>query len=137
MPTPPEMLAGVPLGEGETQGLILIEGLADQLLEGTSLGYEDLIDQTVTLTVRLPRGETREFPVQIIGVESGRGSNSIDLGVRERTEIKAWWYGRPDTLHTDGYDMLVVRAIDQQAVPAVLETAESMNLRSAIVGHYP
>ncbi|MCK7461782.1 MAG: hypothetical protein MZU84_06845 [Sphingobacterium sp.] len=50
-------------------------------------------------------------------MESGRGSNSIELGLAERTEIKAWWYGRPDTLQTDGYDMLVVRAVDQLAVP--------------------
>ncbi len=134
MPAPPEMLAGVPLGEGDTQGLTLIEGLADQLLESTALGYEALVGQTVTLTVRLPRGETKEFTSQIVGVESGRGSNSIDLGIRERTEIKAWWYGRPDTLQTDGYDMLMVRAVDQLAVPVVLETAKNMNLEAQSLG---
>ena len=134
MPAPPEMLAGVPLGEGDTQGLTLIEGLADQLLEGTALGYESLVDQTVTLTVRLPRGETNEFTVQIAGIESGRGSNFIDLGLAERTEIKAWWYGRPDTLYTDGYDMLVVRAVDQLAVPAVVDTAERMSLQAQSLG---
>jgi len=134
MPAPPEMLAGGPLGEGDTQGLTLIDGLADRLLEGTTLGYEDLVDQPVTLIVRLPRGETKEFTTRIVGVEAGRGSNSIDLGTLERTEIKAWWYGRPDTLKTDGYDMLVVRAVDQQAVPTVLETAESMNLEAQSLG---
>jgi len=134
VPAPPEMLAGTTLGEGETQGLTLIEGLADQLLEGTSLGYEDLIGQTITLTVRLPRGETNEFTTQIVGIEAGRGSNSIDLGIRERTEIKAWWYGRPDTLHTDGFDMLVVRAVDQLNVPAVVEAAQSMNLEAQSLG---
>jgi putative ABC transport system permease protein len=134
VPAPPEMLAGVPLGEGDTQGLTLIAGLADKLLEGTTLGYEDLVGQTVTLTVRLPRGETKEFKSKIVGVESGRGSNSIDLGVRERTEIKAWWYGRPDTLHTDGYDMLVVRAVDKLNVPAVVEAAQSMNLEAQSLG---
>ena len=71
MPAPPEMLAGVSLGEGDTQGLTLIEGLADQLLEDTDLEYEDLVNQPVTLTIRLPRGETKEFTSQIIGVESG------------------------------------------------------------------
>jgi hypothetical protein len=134
MPALPDMLAGVPLGEGNTQGLTLIEGVADQLLEGTDSDYEDLIDQTVTLTIRLPRGETKEFTSRIIGIESGRGSNSIELGLAERTEIKAWWYGRPDTLQTDGYDMLVVRAVDQLAVPAVLDTAESMKLESQSLG---
>ena len=134
VPAPPEMLAGTSLGEGETKGLTLIEGLADQLLEDTSLGYDDLVGQSVTLTVRLPRGETNEFTTQIVGVEAGRGSNSIDLGIRERTEIKAWWYGRPDTLHTDGYDMLVVRAVDQLNVPAVVEAAQNMNLEAQSLG---
>ena len=134
MPAPPEMLAGVPLGEGDTQGLTLIEGLADQLLEGTMLGYKDLVGQIVTLNVRLPRGETKEFAAQIIGIEAGRGSNLMDLGILERTEIKAWWYGRPNTLQTDGYDMLVVRAVDQLSVPDVLETAESMSLEAQSLG---
>ena len=71
MPAPPEMLAGVELGEGDTQGLTLIEGLADQLLENTEFGYDDLVNQPVTLTIRLPRGETKEFTSQIIGVEVG------------------------------------------------------------------
>ena len=134
MPAPPEMVAGVLLGEGDTQGLTLIEGLADQLLEDTDLKYEDLVDQPVMLTIRLPRGETKEFASRIIGVESGMGSKTIVLGLAERTEIKAWWYGRPDTLQTDGYDMLVVRAVDQMAVPTVLEVAESMELEAQSLG---
>jgi len=134
MPTPPEMLAGAALGEGDTQGVTLIEGLADQLLEGTGLVYEDLVNQPVTLTVRLPRGETKEFTSQIVGVESGRGSNTIELGLAERIEIKAWWYGRPDTLEADGFDMLIVRAVDQLSVPAVVDTAESMSLQAQSLG---
>ena len=134
MPAPPEMLVGVPLGEGDTRGLTLIEGLADQLIEDTALAYGDLVNQPVTLTIRLPRGETKEFKSQIAGVESGRGSNTIELGLAERTEIKAWWYGRSDTLETDGYDMLIVRAVDQLKVPAILETAESMELEAQSLG---
>ncbi|MBT3212395.1 MAG: ATP-binding cassette domain-containing protein [Planctomycetaceae bacterium] len=134
LPIPPEMLAGVSLGEGDTQGLTLIEGLADQLLEDTDLEYEGLVNQPVMLTIRLPRGETKEFTTRIIGIESGRASNTVELGLAERTEIKAWWYGRPDTLQTDGYDMLVVRAVDKLSVPAVLETAESLNLNAQSLG---
>ena len=134
MPAPPKMLAGVALGEGDTQGVTLIEGLADQLLEGTGLVYEDLVNQPVTLTVRLPRGETKEFASQIVGVESGRGSNTIEMGLAERIEIKAWWYGRPDTLEADGFDMLIVRAVDQLSVPAVVDTAESMSLQAQSLG---
>jgi ABC-type lipoprotein export system ATPase subunit/ABC-type lipoprotein release transport system permease subunit len=134
MPSPTEMLVGDALGEGDTQGITVIEGLADQLLEDLDLEYKDLLNQPVTLTIRLPRGEMKEFSTQIKGVESGFGSKSIALGLAERTEIKAWWYGRPDTLQTDGYDMLVVRAVDQLAVPAVLETAESMELEAQSLG---
>jgi ABC-type lipoprotein export system ATPase subunit/ABC-type lipoprotein release transport system permease subunit len=134
MPSPPEMLAGVSLGEGDTQGLTLIEGLADQLLEDSGQGYDDLVNQPVTLTIRLPRGEMKEFTSRIVGVESGRSETTIVLGLAERVEIKAWWYGRPDTLQTDGYDMLVVRAVDQLAVPAVLETAENMKLEAQSLG---
>jgi len=134
MPAPPEMLAGVSLGEGDTKGLTLIEGLADRLLEGTDLDYEDLVGQTITLTVRLPRGETKDFPSRIVGVESGRGSNSVELGLSERAQIKAWWFGRPDTLQTDGYDMLVVRAGDQLSVPAVLDAAETGGFEAQSLG---
>jgi ABC-type lipoprotein export system ATPase subunit/ABC-type lipoprotein release transport system permease subunit len=132
--TPPEMLAGIPLGEGETEGLVLIEGLANQLIEASGGGYQDLVDQSVKLTVRLPRGETKEFTTVISGVSEGRGSQTIDLGLIERTAIKAWWYGRPDTLATDGYDMLIVRASDDNAVPMILETAEAMNLEAQSLG---
>lgn len=134
MPASPEMLVGVSLGVGDTQGLTLIEGLAEQLIEGTALAYEDLVNQPVILTIRLPRGETKEFMAQIAGIEAGRGSNTIELGLAERTEIKAWWYGRPDTLETDGYDMLIVRAVDKLDVPVVLETAERMELEAQSLG---
>ena len=132
--TPPEMLAGIPLGEGETEGLVLIEGLADQLIEGSGGSYEDLVDQSVNLSVRLPRGETKEFPTVISGVRQGFGSQTIDLGLSERTAIKAWWYGRPDTLTTDGYDMLIVRASDENTVPIIVESAEAMNLEAQSLG---
>jgi putative ABC transport system permease protein len=137
MPSPPEMLemhVGVPLGEGFTQGITIIEGLADQFLENTNLTYADLIGQTVELNIRLPRGETNAFEVTIIGIEAGNGSNSITLGLAERSEIKAWWYGRPNTLQTDGYDMLIIKAENQFAVPAVLDAAESMEVEAQSLG---
>jgi len=130
------MLAGDLLGEGDTQGLVLVEGLADQLIEGTGGSYDDLIGRSVTLTIRLPRGETRDFTVEIIGVRHGGGTQTIDLGVVESTSIKAWWYGRPDTLFTDGYDTLIVRAVDDQAVSSVLEMAEELNLEAQSLGTF-
>ncbi|HBX70844.1 MAG TPA: hypothetical protein DEH25_16060, partial [Chloroflexi bacterium] len=130
----PEMLAGNPLGEGDTAGMVILVGLADELLAKTGGDYADLVGQAVTLTVRLPRGETRDFTTTVIGVQNSHGYSSADLGLQERIEIKAWWYGRPDTLSTDGYDMLVVRAVDQLAVPSVLENAASRNLEAQSLG---
>ncbi len=43
----------------------------------------------VTLTGRLPRGETGEFPVTVLGVKEGRWS-AIELGVEDAAEIKRW-----------------------------------------------
>jgi ABC-type antimicrobial peptide transport system permease subunit len=84
--------------------------------------------------VRLPRGETREFSTTIRGIENSRSFQTANLGLKERTEIKAWWYGRPDTLNTDGYDVLVVRAADNSTVPAVLEAAEALGLQAQSLG---
>ncbi len=130
----PDMLVGQPLGEGDTQGLVIVDGLADQLLTDTNSEYVDLIGKVVTLTVRLPRGETKEFKIAITGVENGRGNQSANLGLQERIEIKAWWYGRPDTLNTDGFDTLMVRAVDQNSVNTVLDTAEDLGVQTQSLG---
>ena len=132
--TPPEMLAGDPLGEGDTKGMVLPVSLADQLMETSGGDYAALVGQSATLTVRLPRGETRGFSTTIIGVEKSRSFQSVDLGLVERAEIKTWWYGRPDTLNTDGYDMLVVRTTGESTVPAVVETAEALGTQAQSLG---
>jgi len=132
----PEMLAGRDLGEGETQGMVITNRIADRLIENSNLGYADLIGKSMVLTVRLPRGEMRDFDTDIIGVEKSRGYNSADLGVWERAEIKAWWYGRPDTLSTDGYDMLIVRAVDEKEVPVILDYAKDMQLEAQSLGAF-
>lgn len=130
----PDMLAGEPLGEGDTQGLVIVDGLADQFLPETDGDYTELTGQKVTLTVRLPRGETREFSTTLTGVMDGRGAQTANLGLQERIEIKTWWYGRPDTLNTDGFDTLMVRAVDQNVVPVILDTAEELGVQSQSLG---
>ncbi len=132
--TPPEMLAGSPLGEGDSEGLVLLDDIADQIIEELNLTNKDLINEQATLIVRLPRGETKEFPTTIRGVRQGPGSRRVDLGTIERTAIKAWWYGRPDTLTTDGYDMLIVRATDENSVENVVDIANEMNLEAQSLG---
>jgi len=130
----PEMLAGNALGEGDTQGMVIMVGLADQLIESSGGDFSDLIGQPVSLTVRLPRGETSDFYTTIQGIENSRSFRSANLGLKERTEINAWWYGRPDTLNQDGYDMLIVRAADDKAVPAVLNNAEELGFQARSLG---
>jgi macrolide transport system ATP-binding/permease protein len=130
----PEVLAGVSMGEGETDGIVLVRGLADGLLMDSGLEYDDLIGQRVVLSARLPRGETSEFNTNIVGVVEGFGTRGADLGLKERIEIKAWWYGRPDTLSTDGYNVLEVRAIDQASVPSVVAAAGEMGVQAQTLG---
>jgi macrolide transport system ATP-binding/permease protein len=132
--TAPEMLAGEPLGEGDTQGMVILVSLADELLTGSDDDYAKLVGQSVTLTIRLPRGETRDFTTKIIGIENGHGYQSADLGLQERTEIKTWWYGRPDTLNTDGYDMLIVQATDESTVETVLEASRTLGTQAQSLG---
>ena len=132
--TAPEMLAGNPLGEGDTQGTVILVGLADQLIGDTALDYTDLAGETVIISVRLPRGETKNFSTTIIGIEDRRSFQTANLGLKERIEIKSWWYGRPETLNTDGYDMLVVHAADDAAVPLVIQAADELGLQAQSLG---
>lgn len=119
------LLAGEELAEGDTSGALLVEGLADLLLvEGES--YADLVGREAILTARLPRGETNEFPIVIAGVQNGFGRRSVELGIEKRADIKAWWFGRPDLLETDGYDSLTVRAVDLASVPALLDQLDTL-----------
>lgn len=123
------LLAGRDFQEAETSGAVLIAGLADLLLkDGQS--YTDLLDQRLVITVRLPRGETSEFSTTVIGIRDGFGSRSMDIGIDERVAIKTWWFGQPDILETEGYDMLVVRAVDLDAVPRVIEAIDSLDLET-------
>lgn len=122
-------LAGSRLGEGRSAGVVLVAGLADKFL-GEGETYDDLIGRSASLTARLPRGETADFPTTIIGVRDSFGSRTIDLGLQEREAVKAWWFGQPDILQTEGYDLLTVQAVNLGAVTAVIEAIEEMNLRT-------
>lgn len=121
-----EVLAGEGIDEGETQGIVLANGLADTLLaEGQR--YDDLIGQAVALRAELPRGESQTFPSRIVGVRQSFGSRTIDLGLAEREAITTWWFGQPDLLQTEGYDRLIVRADSLPAVPAVIAAIDGMD----------
>ena len=112
-----------------TPGVVLVAGLADRILEPGQT-YEDLIGQSVSLGLRLPRGETENFRSTIIGVRDSFGSRTLDLGLPEREAMKAWWFGEPDILQREGYDMLTVRTADLSAVPEVINQIEELDLQT-------
>jgi len=113
--------------EGETEGIVLVTGLADRLLaEGQ--GYEDLVGKPANLLIKLPRGEEETFPTTIVGIRDSFGSRTIDLGLAEAEAIKAWWFNEPDIIEKEGYDMVVVRAENLGSVTAVSEAIQEFNL---------
>ncbi|MCL4261561.1 MAG: ATP-binding cassette domain-containing protein [Anaerolineae bacterium] len=121
-----DLLAGQSIDEGETQGIVLSNGLADTLLAPEQT-YADLIGQAVALQAELPRGESQQFPSRIVGVRESFGSRTIDLGLAERAAITTWWFGQPDLLETEGYDRLIVRAENLGSVTAVIEAIDEMD----------
>ncbi|MCC6602676.1 MAG: ATP-binding cassette domain-containing protein [Anaerolineae bacterium] len=125
----PEPLAGVRMDSGARAGVVLVQDLADALLE-EGQSYDSLVGQAISLTVQLPRGEIETFPSQIVGVREGLDNNIIELGVAEREAIMAWWYNEPDILQTRGYDTLTVRATDLGALTAVSTQIEALGLEA-------
>jgi ABC-type lipoprotein export system ATPase subunit/ABC-type antimicrobial peptide transport system permease subunit len=123
------MAAGRDFASAGVPGVVLTSGLADRILEPGQT-YEDLIDRPVSLILRLPRGETERFPSTISGVRDSFGSRTLDLGLPEREAMKAWWFGDPDILQREGYDMLTVRAEDLSAVPGVITQIEELDLQT-------
>ncbi|MCB8921899.1 MAG: ATP-binding cassette domain-containing protein [Ardenticatenaceae bacterium] len=119
-----DMVAGTDLTENRA-GAILPVGLADKLLaEGES--YDDLVGDSLTLTLTLPRGETADFSTTAVGIQDGFSTRSLDVGVAEREAMIAWWYDDPDFLARQGYDQLVVRTTDLGVVTAVSATLKDI-----------
>jgi ABC-type lipoprotein export system ATPase subunit/ABC-type lipoprotein release transport system permease subunit len=120
------MLAGRKLNPGEGRGVVLSSRLA------SALGFGDgqqLVGQKVSLIVRLPRGETNEFPVTVVGVEQNHES-IIALGVDDATDIKRWWYGQPNILDTRGYDGVVIKATSLATVGAVVDQVKALGFQA-------
>lgn len=71
----------------------------------------DLVGREVTVTLRSPRGESERFPLRVAGVSSAE-ENEILVDVIDQAAMKSWWFNMPDYLATQGYDQVVVRAVD-------------------------
>ena len=110
-------------------GVLLVASLANNLM-GEGESYDDLIGRDVIITVKLPRGESADFPSTIVGVQDGFARRSIGLGVAERSAMISWWYDEPDYLQQHGYNQVLVRAVDLSAVTAVSAAITDMNLEA-------
>ncbi|MCA9952177.1 MAG: ATP-binding cassette domain-containing protein [Anaerolineales bacterium] len=124
-----QIIAGEDIAEGDSSGTVLWAGLADKILAPDET-YADLIGTTVQINLQLPRGETEDFPTTIIGVRDSFGSRTLNLGLDERIRMKTWWFGQPNLLEDEGYDMVTVRADDLTAVADVITGLEELNLRT-------
>jgi ABC-type antimicrobial peptide transport system permease subunit len=78
--------------------------------------------------VKLPRGESADFPTTIVGVQNGFATRSLDVGIEERAAMKSWWFGDPNFLEIEGYDQLTVQATDLDAVPDVITAIEELDV---------
>jgi ABC-type lipoprotein export system ATPase subunit/ABC-type lipoprotein release transport system permease subunit len=124
-----DAVAGEIFIEGETEGIVLVAGLADRLLSDGE-DYDALIGQPANLIITLPRGEEQAFVTTIVGVRDSFGSRTLDLGLAETEAIKAWWFGQPDIVEQEGYDMVIVRAENLGTVTAVSEAIEELDLEA-------
>ena len=124
-----EALAGITFDEGMTDGIVLNQDIADAVLNGSG-DYESLLGREMQVTAQLPRGESEAFPLTVRGVRVGSGGRTIDLGVAQKAEIRAWWFGQPDLLNSEGYDSITVRAADIGSVPAVSAAIETLGAQT-------
>jgi putative ABC transport system permease protein len=124
-----EVTAGQALPEGEGgRGLVL----SQRYLRGQKIPAAQeagLIGRRATLHVQAPRGEQADFPVTIVGVNTGiRGGQ---IGVADALDIKKWWYNAPDTLETDGYSGLVVRTASIADASRISKEVSDRGFRAA------
>lgn len=82
---------------------------------------EELIEQTITIVLRSPRGESERFPLVVAGV-SDLPDNEVQATVADMATMKSWWFNVPDYLQTQGYDLAVVRANDVAAAAVLVRT---------------
>lgn len=115
--TPPTALAGSIEEPKEPGRIVLTEGsLRDA---GLGSGAASWLDRPVQIVLETPRGEQKTFDFTIAGV-SNEEFPVLQVSIDDRAAIKSWWYNRPDLLASDGYDTVVVRAVDVTAARALV-----------------
>ena len=105
----PEPVAGS-LDLPESGGIILSQGLM-QDFGVASNGFAGVIGQNVETTLRTSRGEMQGFPLRVTGVSQERNRN-IQVSIADRIAMKNWWFNTTNTIATQGYDFVTIRATD-------------------------
>ncbi len=114
---PPAALAGkldLPPSGG---AVVLHKGVLDEF-KATLSQIEPLIGQRLNVVLETPQGQSRTFPLMLIGISSDE-SPMIEVAVPDRAAMKSWWFNKPDLLATEGYDQVIIRGKDTSAANAL------------------
>jgi putative ABC transport system permease protein len=92
--------------------------------------FDALVGQEAMLIVRAPRGDSAEFPVQVVGVyEPAQGFDGpffdAYVGLEEALAIKSWWHNDPDLLKREGYDGVTIEAVSLNDAVQIVEELEA------------
>ena len=110
---PTEPLAGS-LELPEQGGIVLSQG-ALEALGVASNSVSSFLGQEVEAVLRTSRGETQSFKLKLHGVSPERAS-TMQISAADTLRMKSWWFNTPETLQTQGYDVVTIRAKDVGAV---------------------
>jgi len=105
----PEPVAGS-LDLPESGGIVLSRGTV-QDFGVASNHFAGVIGQNVEAVLRTSRGETQSFPLRVLGISQERSRNIL-VSVADRIAMKNWWFNTTNTISTEGYDFVTIRATD-------------------------
>jgi putative ABC transport system permease protein len=91
----------------------------------------ELLGQSVTVQLLAPRGEKQSYQFKVIGVADGK-SRFVIIPTASRIAMKNWWFNEKDSLKTEGYDSVTLRAGDVSGARAIVTKLrkEKLNVQS-------
>ena len=105
----PEPVAGS-LELPDSGGIVLSQGTAQDFGIATN-NFARVIGQNVETILRTSRGETQSFSLRVTGISQERYRN-IQVSIADRIAMKNWWFNTTNTIATEGYDFVTIRATD-------------------------
>lgn len=73
--------------------------------------FASLIGRQAEVILAAPRGQKQSYKLKVSGISSA-GSRVIQVSTQDRLAMKGWWLNEPDTLQSEGYDSVTLRADD-------------------------